>query len=105
MTEMLEESEGEAIETELYIEHCGELPYHFVDSEKQANSPLNFSAGQNGIISLKSFGEAVFFKKLRREEVFCREDVVPLTVKGWSDFRSIIGSRAFDVPQYFSMKC
>jgi hypothetical protein len=33
MIEMSEESEDEAIEAELYLEHCIELLYDFVDSE------------------------------------------------------------------------
>jgi N-methylhydantoinase B/oxoprolinase/acetone carboxylase alpha subunit len=46
MTEMSEASENEAIEMDLYIEHCGELPYDFVDSDNQTNSPLNVPADQ-----------------------------------------------------------
>jgi hypothetical protein len=41
---MSEKSEDEAIEAELYLEHCAELVYDFVDSDNQTISPLNFSA-------------------------------------------------------------
>jgi hypothetical protein len=33
MIEISEESEDEALEAELYLEHCSKLLYDFVDSE------------------------------------------------------------------------
>jgi hypothetical protein len=76
MIEMLAESEDEAIEREPYPEHCTELLYDFASRDSETISPHNFSADQNGSISLKYFREVRIFPRIA--ESF--QKVIPRTL-------------------------